>query len=323
VPGGTCAADVVAPAGTVCNPGSGDICDPDETCSGSAGQACPSDTVAPPTTVCRSAAGVCDVAENCTGVANATCPADAKQPNTTVCRGAVDACDMAETCDGSSNSCPADAKQPDGTSCSDGLFCNGEETCSSGACTAGTAPCTFICSESTDECLSTACPTSPQICRTAQKNLLLIKNKADNSKDKLIWKFIKGAATTTAEFADPRSTADYALCIYAGTADALVASIHIPANNSKWTALGTKGFKYLDPTLAADGTQKVILKGGTAGKTKALLKGRGGNLPDPLDMGPLGTPVTAQLLNYQSGVCWGGTFTTAKKSTTTIFKAKQ
>jgi len=131
------------------------------------------------------------------------------------------------------------------------------------------------------------------------------------------------AATTTAEFADPRSTADYALCIYAGTADALVASIHIPANNSKWTALGTKGFKYLDPTLAADGTQKVILKGGTAGKTKALLKGRGGNLPDPLDMGPLGTPVTAQLLNYQSGVCWGGTFTTAKKSTTTIFKAKQ
>jgi len=38
VPGGACAADVVTPAGTLCNPGSGDLCDPDETCSGVAGQ---------------------------------------------------------------------------------------------------------------------------------------------------------------------------------------------------------------------------------------------------------------------------------------------
>ena len=56
-----------------------------------------------------------------------------------------------------------------------------------------------------------------------------------------------------------------------------------------------------------------MLKSGVAGKSKALLKGKGPNLPDPLDMGPLGTPVTAQLLNYQSGVCWEGNFTTAKK----------
>jgi hypothetical protein len=152
--------------------------------------------------------------------------------------------------------------------------------------------------------------------------LLLIKNKTDNGKDKLIWKWIKGAATTQTEFADPRATAEYALCIYAGTTDALVAQVHIPPSNTKWTALGTKGFKYLDPQLTADGTQKVILKGGVAGKSKAILKGKGTNLPDPLDMGPLGTPVTAQLLNYQSGVCWQGTFTTAKKDLTTIFKAK-
>ena len=171
-------------------------------------------------------------------------------------------------------------------------------------------------------CLSSVCPSSPQSCRSAQKNLLLIKNKADNSKDKLIWKWIHGAATTMGEFADPRATAEYALCIYAGTADALVAQIHIPPSNTKWKALGTKGFKYLDQTLAADGTQKVILKGGVAGKSKALLKGRGTNLPDPLDMGPLGTPVTAQLLNYQSGVCWEGNFTTFKKNTSALFKAK-
>ena len=52
------------------------------------------------------------------------------------------------------------------------------------------------------------------------------------------------------------------------------------------------------------------------------MKGRGTGLPDPLDIGPLGNPVTAQLLNYQSGVCWEANYTTAKKDTTAIFKAK-
>ena len=66
----------------------------------------------------------------------------------------------------------------------------------------------------------------------------------------------------------------------------------------------------------------MILKSGAAGKSKALLKGRGSNLPDPLDMGPLGSPVIAQLLNYQSGVCWGSTFTTPKKILTALYKAK-
>jgi hypothetical protein len=241
-----------------------------------------------------------------------------------VCRAAADTCDAAETCDGSTNNCPADADQPDGTSCTDGLFCNGAETCQAGACTDQADPCGFaaLCSEGTDMCLSSVCPSAPQTCRAAAKTQLMVKNKADNTKDKLIWKWIKGAATTQAEFADPTMTAEYALCIYAGTADTLVASLHIPPSNTKWTPIGSKGYKYLDSTLAADGTQKVIVKGGVAGKSKALVKGRGINLPDPLDMGPIGTPVTAQLLNYQSGVCWEGNFTTAKKDTNALFKAK-
>ena len=171
-------------------------------------------------------------------------------------------------------------------------------------------------------CLSSVCPATPQVCRVAGKSMLIVKNKSFNDKDKLIWKWLKGAATTTAEFADPTATADYALCIYGGTATSLVAQIHIPPSSTKWQPISTKGFKYKDVTLAADGTQKVILKSGVAGKSKALLKGRGANLPDPLDVGPLGTPVTAQLLNYQSGVCWEGNFTTAKKNTTAIYKAK-
>jgi hypothetical protein len=179
------------------------------------------------------------------------------------------------------------------------------------------------CSEGLQECLSSPCPASPHTCLAAQKSILLLKNKTDNSKDKLTWKWIKGAATLTSDFADPTTTANYALCIYAGTTDALVAQMSLPAG-SKWSALGTKGFKYNDPTLSPDGAQKAILKSGAPGKSKALVKGKGTNLPDPLDGGPLPFPVTVQLFNYQTGLCLDSTFnmTNALKNTSTLFKAK-
>lgn len=48
---------------------------------------------------------------------------------------------------------PADATTGEcAMSCDDGLFCNGVETCVSGACAAGVAPCDAGCDEDTDEC---------------------------------------------------------------------------------------------------------------------------------------------------------------------------
>src|SRR5690606_2147430 len=98
-------------------------------------------------TVCRAAAGSCDVAESCSGTADVACPADDKVPNGTVCRSATGVCDITETCDGVTPDCPADAVEPDGTDCGDGLFCNGDETCSAGSCVTGAAPCAFVCDE--------------------------------------------------------------------------------------------------------------------------------------------------------------------------------
>ena len=75
--------------------------------------------------------------------------------------------------------------------------------------------------------------------------------------------------------------------------------------------------------MANDGIQKILVKGtNVAGKTKALVKGRADNLPDPLDAGPLPMPVTAQLLNYQTGKCWEGSYPTFKKNSMALFKAK-
>jgi hypothetical protein len=232
---------------------------------------------------------------------------------------------VAENCTGTSDNCPTNGFQTNGTDCSDGLFCNGTETCQSGSCADGADPCTFVCSEGTDMCLTTACPTAPSGgCRTPGKKLLLIKNKADSTKDKLVWKYLKGVeASTQADFADPTMTAAYALCIYAGTADTLVATLTVQPSNTMWKPLGSKGYKYKDKNGSQSGVTKIIAKGGAAGKTKALVKGKGLNLPDPLDMGALAVPVTAQLLNHESGICWETVLNSPKKSTNELFKAKQ
>jgi hypothetical protein len=100
---GSCPADAVAPASTVCRSSAG-VCDPAETCDG-VGKQCPGDQKS--TGVCRSASDVCDVAEVCDGVSD-DCPIDQFEPSSQVCRTAAGVCDVAETCTGSGPSCPTD-----------------------------------------------------------------------------------------------------------------------------------------------------------------------------------------------------------------------
>jgi cysteine-rich repeat protein len=208
-----------------------------------------------------------------------------------------DVCDATATC--------THPPKTDGTNCSDGLFCNGAETCQGGVCQSGAAPCPLLCDEANQRCV-TGCLSAPQTCRTAQRSRLLVKNEGNVTKDKLLWKWTRGAPTSQAEFADPTSTADYALCIFAGTTSALIGQSVVPASASMWSVLSTKGYRYTDPTATADGIAKVLLKGSTRNKSSVRVRGKGSALPVlPL---PLTAPVTVQLVNGDSGLCWGASF---------------
>lgn len=149
-------------AGTVCRPGSGDLCDADEVCDGSSA-ACPADVFADGTVECRAdadGADGCDAAEVCPGVSGQACPPDGSEPDGTACTGngagdcsAADTClagqcadnDAAaatpcgteptcnpEVCDGA-GTCVDVASLPDGASCADG----GGDTCCAGECVTG------------------------------------------------------------------------------------------------------------------------------------------------------------------------------------------
>lgn len=151
--------------------------------------------------------------------------------------------------------------------------------------------------------------TSPAVgCRTALKSILILKNQSPDTKDKLIWKWIKGQATSQEEFGVPTGTTQYALCIYSGPA--APATYAVPGDAVKWSVLGDKGYKYTDTAGSADGITKIQLKGSTNDKSKCLVKGKGVNLKDlaleNLDDNNL---VVVQLVNDSTTVCFESTFT--------------
>lgn len=172
--------------------------------------------------------------------------------------------------------------------------------------------------------LSVTCGGAPKSgCRTALKSILLIKDNSDDTKDKAIFKWLKGAATVQADFGVPTGTTTYALCVYAGTTETLIAQYAATTNASLWTAISDKGYKLKDLSGTPDGVQKVILKGGVAGKAKTLVKGKGANLPDPTH--PVAEPVRAQLVHDDpNNVCFEGSFsgTDVIKNDTSQFKGK-
>ena len=215
--------------------------------------------------------------------------------------------------------------EPIGSSCADGTVCNGDEICDgAGLCQTGTP---LACDDG-DACTPDSCDdvlgcinddTPHAGCLTAAKSVLLMKQKDGGAKDKLIWKWIKGAAVSPAQIANPTASSDYALCVYAG--GALVAGAELPAG-ARWS-VATGGYQYSDPAGSSAGMLKALVKSGVAGKSKAWVKGKGNNLPDPA-LGSLPPPVIAQLVNTSSGFCVGATYGAGDvvTSSSAAFKAK-
>jgi hypothetical protein len=159
---------------------------------------------------------------------------------------------------------------------------------------------------------SPLCPETPTPgCRapaSGGKSLLLVKDRSDDVQDRLIWKWLPGAATDLAEFGDPAADEDYALCVYDGTTRVFSGRADAGgtcAGKPCWKATST-GFKFKNKALSPDGTLLLLLKSGADGAAKIVFKGKGDNLLLP----PLAAtgPMTAELRQSSGAVCWGATY---------------
>lgn len=224
-------------------------------------------------------------------------------------------CTEADAC--SAYSCVG-ATVPDGEPCDDGSVCTSLDQCQAGACTGAAAP-------------RTTCAQPPG------KSVFIVKDSTRNSKDKVIWKFLKGPATTIGDFDDPTSgSPDYTLCVYDESAGVPSLAFDATApgggicHSGKpcWTPPGGEpsGYKYSDKLLSPDGILKMILRAGSAGRSKIVLTGKGSGLglPDPASEDQFfqqDSAVTVQLIQ-DDGDCWGASFSSATKNEVDQFKAK-
>jgi hypothetical protein len=188
-----------------------------------------------------------------------------------------------------------------GTPCEDGSACTRGDTCQVGVCTPGQAPLT-----------SCRRPILPK------KSRVVLIDRSPDRRDRLVWKWGTGAATTTADLGNPLATTDYVLCIYDGVSSTpiLRSETVVPAG-SNWQPIAG-GYKYLDRGLANDGVQKVILKEGIDGRARIVVRAKGDHLDAPA-LPLLDSAVLVQLFN--DDVCWEAEYSVFQDNDTERFRA--
>jgi uncharacterized repeat protein (TIGR01451 family) len=326
--------------------GDGVITMPEEECdeagaNGSSASCCTSScAIRPAGQTCRPGAGVCDVAETCDGESS-LCPVDGFVGAGTTCSddGNVctdDECDGAGTCLHINNTAP----------CSDGNTCTVLDVCSDGECTGTSVECgdgtlQIDCAEECDDgnlidddgcsntCRLEPCgPVPTEGCSrpaVGQSATIVLVNKSPDEKDKLVFKWLRGAATSKEAFGNPTGTTDYQFCVYRGGAPQLAMSANVPAGGTCegrpcWTERSW-GFKYKNKGGLPRGVTAIGLRSGVAEIARVFVKGRGVPLPMP-DLPTLSSPVVVQVKNLESGACWEAvySFPPAIKAGAAVFK---
>jgi hypothetical protein len=184
----------------------------------------------------------------------------------------------------------------------------------------------------TETPVGVSCPATPVPgCRIADKGILKIKEKG-GTKDLLLWKWTRGAATTQTEMgADPvNGSTSYAVCVYDQSGGISSLAVQLRVDRASDTCAGKPcfkplggdppagdGWKYKDRDTTSDGMLRMLLKGGSAGKSKIIVKAKGPAIPLP---GPVGgiylnqdPNVVVQLVSSDGGVCFETTLSTPAK----------
>jgi cysteine-rich repeat protein len=214
--------------------------------------------------------------------------------------------------------------------CDDGNTDDGD--CCSAACQFETAggPCPRGTCNASGTCITPACGAGPAAgCRLAAagSSSVQLRDDAVDTKDRLQWKWAKGAPTDVNDFEDPvGGTATYHVCVYDSSPRTQpLSEMGVPAGGicgtaPCWKATGDTGFRYRSKAATPNGLTRLRLK---ASPTRPSVQtiGRGANLPMPAL--PLTLPVTVQLVvaDGMTTECWQTTYAGAAVNEASRFRA--
>jgi hypothetical protein len=162
------------------------------------------------------------------------------------------------------------------------------------------------------------CPPAPRAsCRGAARARLVLRKGTTPDRDRASFNWSRGEALFD-ELGDPRGRTDYGLCVY--DANGALIDMNVSSDPLRWAAKGTRAFAYRDRDGLADGVTSLRLNSSTRGTARISVRGKGNPLPDPLL--PAVFPVTAQVVNDDTGVCFTATFPAATRTDATHLTAK-
>jgi len=150
----------------------------------------------------------------------------------------------------------------------------------------------------------TGCGSAPATgCFSETHGKLVLRTNADPSKNKWSWKWKDGTVTPN-DVGDPTGEADLQVCVYDQNG-ALVGGTLLHGSPS-WKST-PKALLYTDRARSVNGIQKIKIKFGTGPSAQIQARARGANIATPAT--PVTVPMTAQLVNLDSGKCWSSNFT--------------
>lgn len=224
--------------------------------------------------------------------------------------------ECADTCNEIVDTC----NLPDTTPCTDD-----GEVCTDDLCD-GAGSCGHVLDVSAGPQCELFCPPAPQEgCFAPVKHIFQLSDSADPGKDKMMWKWQKGEATTLADIGTPDASTKYRLCIYSGAAPTatLLSGIYID-NAAGWT-VDEKGASYKDTEGTEDGVTGVKIKAAATGKAQVQVKRKGTlALPGPYDGTNFFDPAASIVVQLGSsdGACWGAAFDAGMMKLNTVEKVK-
>lgn len=193
-------------------------------------------------------------------------------------------------------------------------------------------------SEVLELAIAPACPPAPDPgCVTGFAKGLLSVDERKPGGEKLLVKWTGGPALLGTDFGNPLGAGGtaYRVCVY-DDGGALAGQYavdragYLCRGRECWKALGKppgsprhKGYRYKDGDAGADGLLLARLAGGAAGRSQALVKGRGATLPTGVAAALAGsTAATVQLAGSDAPQCVSIALPTVVRDDGTRFKAR-